>query len=217
MAKSALKLNSTQKFIEILDVYDDVVILSGGNACVIVEVEATNFELLSQEEQNAKIYAYSSLLNSLSFPIQIVIRSKQLDISSYLETLTDEAKKTTNPNLARQIGLYRAFVSELIKTNTVLDKKFYIVIPYSSLEKGVLGAKTALDKNSLHAFSDQAHAALKSKAESVRTQLSRTGLKSEILEREKVVRLFYDIFNDTPMHPLALKETPETEKGKENK
>lgn len=200
MAKTALKVNSTQKFIEVLDVFDDIVVLAGGNACIIIEVEATNFELLSAQEQDAKIYAYSSLLNSLSFSIQILIRSKQLNISTYLDSLTQESKKTTNPNLSQQILLYRNFVGELVKVNFVLDKKFYIVIPYSSLEIGVFGAKQSFDKNSQEGFSKQAKAALHSKAETIKTQLNRINLKSQILEKDKIIKLFYDIFNDMPVN-----------------
>lgn len=200
MAKTALKVNSTQKFIEIVDIYEDIVVLGGGNACIIIEVEATNFELLSQQEQDAKIYAYSALLNSLSFAIQIVIRSKQLNISSYLDSLTQEAKKTSNPALSHQIGLYRDFVAQLVKVNFVLDKKFYIVIPYSSLEKGVMGAKQSVDKNSSEGFSLQAKAALHSKAETIKSQLGRINLKSEIVAKDKIIRLFYDIFNDMPVN-----------------
>lgn len=201
MAKSALKLNSTQKFVEITDIFENIVVLHGGNACIVIEVQATNFELLSTEEQDAKIYAYSALLNSLSFPIQIVIRSKQVDISSYLNSLTVEAKKTQNPALAKQIEMYRAFIAELIKVNTVLDKKFYVVISYSALEKGALGAGQTLGKNQKDAFAISARAALHVKAETIRNQLNRIGLKSDILDKDKLVKLFYDIFNEEAIHP----------------
>ncbi|MBI3985275.1 MAG: hypothetical protein HY344_05075 [Candidatus Levybacteria bacterium] len=200
MAKSALKLNSTQKFIEIDDIVEDIIVLSSQNACIIVEVQATNFELLSQDEQNAKIYSYSALLNSLSFPIQIVIRSKQVDISSYLGLLDIEAKKTQNQALAKQIELYKDFVAELIKINTVLDKNFYIVISYSSLEKGAFGEAKALAKNSKEAFVMSARSALRVKAETIKSQLTRIGLKSEILDKDKLIKLFYDIFNEQAMH-----------------
>lgn len=201
MAKSALKLNSTQKFIEISDIFENVVVLTGGNACIIIEVQATNFELLSVEEQDAKIYSYSALLNSLSFPLQIVIKSKQVDISSYLNSLSIEAKKTQNQALSKQIEMYKDFVAELIKINTVLDKKFYIVISYSALEKGALGAREALGKNSKDAFAISARSALHVKAETIRSQLNRIGLKSDILEKDKLVKLFYDIFNEQAIHP----------------
>lgn len=198
MANSAQKSNtSTQKFIEIIDIIDDVVITSGGNACLIVEVEATNFALLSAEEQDAKIYSYAALLNSLSFPIQIVIRSKKLNIASYLKLLEEERLNSTNPDLARQIGLYKDFVEELVKVNTILDKKFYIVISYSSLEKGLSGVKEQTGVSSSQSFFlIGARASLRSKAESLHTQLRRLNLKSETLEKEKLVKTFYEIFND---------------------
>lgn len=200
MKTAALKLNSTQKFIEIIDVYEDILILSSGNATLIIEVQATNFDLLSQAEQNAKIYAYSSLLNSLSFPIQIVVRSRQLDISSYINLLDQEQTKTPNEALSKQIGLYKKFVTELVKKNTVLDKKFYIAIPYSSLEKGLLGAKQAVGADSIKNLEIQAKSALHSKADALHNQLSRIGLKSKTLVREDLLKLFYEIYNDASIH-----------------
>ena len=196
MAKSNLRSNSTQKFIEIVDVIEDVVILSGGNACVVLEVLATNFELLSKEEQDARIFSYSNLLNSLSFYVQIFIRSKKLDISSYVNSLDFEAKKTQNKLLAKNISLYKDFVADLVKVNTILEKKFYIIIPYSSLEKGAMGAAQATGKSQMENFFEEAKVVLYSKAENILNQLQRTGLKAQRLEREKIIRLFYDIFND---------------------
>lgn len=196
MAKSALKLNSTQKFIEVIDIYEEIVILSGGNAAILIEVQATNFDLLSKEEQDAKIYSYASLLNSLSFPIQIVIRSKRLDISSYLNLLEQEAQKSTKQSFADRIRAYKSFVAELIKINSVLDKKFYIVIPFYSLESGILGAKQVLDKNTINEFSKTAKSALLSKAETMHSQLTRIGLKAKTLSKEELIKVYYDIFND---------------------
>ena len=97
MNNSAQKTKATtQKFIEILDIVNDVVLLASGNACSIIEVQATNFALFSSEEQNVRVLSYSALLNSLSFSIQIFIRSKKIDISSYLRLLDDEYKKCQN-------------------------------------------------------------------------------------------------------------------------
>lgn len=197
MKNSAPKQASTQKFIEILDIVDDVVLLDGGNACLIIEVEATNFALLSPEEQDAKIYAYAALLNSLSFPIQIIIRSKRQNISNYLKLLETEKLNSKNPSLATQIGLYKDFVAELVKVNTILDKKFFIIIPYSSLEKGIVGAKEQVKVDSSQSmFVVGAKASLHSKAESLLNQLRRLSLKSQILGKEKITKLYYEIFND---------------------
>jgi hypothetical protein len=219
MATPARNQPSTQKFIEINNIVDDIVLSEGGNACIVIEVNATNFALLSPEEQDAKIYAYASLLNSLSFPIQIVIRSKKIDISNYLKLLDTEKDKTQNPNLAKQIGLYRDFVKELVKVNTVLDKKFYLIIPYSSLEKGASGAREALKGNSNQdSFIIGAKTALHSKAESVHTQLRRLNLKARTLDEEHLTKLFYDIFNDNTIdHAQPTQKTSPTATGKETK
>lgn len=208
----------TQRFIEIIDILDDIVILAGGNACLAIEVKATNFSLLSTEEQGAKIYSYASLLNALSFPVQIVIRSKKLDVSNYLKLLDNEKAKARTEELSKQIGLYRNFIQELVKVNTIIDKKFYIVIPYSSLEKGIGGAKEAIvDSSSKNNFLQGAKAALYSKAEAVHEQLNRLDLKAETLGKEKLTKLFYDIFNDEDIsHEQVEHATKPITTGKES-
>jgi len=189
--------NSTQKFIEIQDIVDDLVIMGGGYACIVLEVKATNFALLSADEQDAKIYAYAALLNSLSFPIQIIIRSKRLNISSYLKLLEDEAQQAKNPVFGKQISMYKDFISEMVKINSILDKKFYLVIYYSSLEKGIGGVSQQIGVNSEQSlFVIGAKSALHSKAENLLNQIQRINLKAEILSKEKLIKLFYEIFND---------------------
>src|SRR5579872_4236805 len=94
---------STQAFTEILDIREDIVLMKGGNACLLIELQATNFALLSSEEQDAKVFGYAGLLNSLSFPVQIVIRSKQLNIMPYIASLGDAAKNAVNEKLAKDI------------------------------------------------------------------------------------------------------------------
>lgn len=209
MKKSAQgNSTSTQKFIEIIDIADDIVITKGGNASLIIEVQATNFALLSAEEQDAKIYSYAALLNSLSFPIQIVIKSKRLNISSYLKLLEEEKIASKNPGLSQQIGLYKDFIQELVKVNTILDKKFFIVIPYSSLEKGLTGVKEQTGVSSSQSyFLIGAKASLHSKAESLHTQLRRLNLKAETLEKERLVKTFYEIFNDINIDSQQLEHT----------
>jgi hypothetical protein len=199
MAKTAPKNAApTQKFIEIIDIVDDVVIQAKENACIVIEVMATNFALLSADEQNSKIFAYAALLNSLSFPIQILIRSKRLDVSLYLKMLDAERAKAQTKTLSNQIYLYRNFVQELVKVNTILDKKFYIVIPYSSMEKELVDTKNLGENNSPKKdFASEAKAGLYTKADALQTQLNRLNLKSERLDKEKLTKLFYDIFNDS--------------------
>ena len=193
MKNTAQKIRtSTQKFIEIEDIRENIVLLSTGNACLIIEIEATNFALLSQEEQNAKLLAYSSLLNSLSFPIQIVVRSKKVDITSYIKLLDDEIMESQNKLLKNQISLYKDFIKELVKVNTVLDKKFYIVLTHSSLESGIGQNKEDFFKT--------AKAKLSSKEESINAQLQRLGLQARTLGNEDLVKLFYEIYNGDYEH-----------------
>ncbi len=194
--------SSTQKFTEIEDIKEDIALLAGGNACLVIEVQATNFTLLSVDEQHAKLVAYASLLNSLSFPIQIIIRNKRVDISSYLKFLDAEIQKTQT-SIASQtahetgeknrndyIKKYRIFVEDLIKVNTVLNKAFYVVVSYSFLEKGISGV--GVKKKD---FFLQAKTALHTKAESLLSQLERIGLKSKITDTDGLIKLFYDIYN----------------------
>lgn len=188
MKKSAQKTKATtQKFIEIVDIVDNVVLLSNGFACLVIEVQATNFALLSKEEQDVKVLSYSSLLNSLSFPIQVFIQSKKIDISSYLKLLDEEVNKSQNQLLKNQIKLYKDFVQELVKVNTVLDKKFYIAIPYSGLESGIGIGHTN--------FFMSAKSKLSSKAESLHAQLRRMNLPAKTLGKEELVKLFHEIYN----------------------
>ncbi len=198
MAKTAPKIHSTtQEFIEVQDIRDDIVMLKGSAACLVIEVQAVNFALLSQEEQRAKIYSYASFLNSLSFPIQIVIRNKRVDISSYLKLLDQEQAKTTSEKLATFIGLYRNFVQELVKVNSVLDKRFYIVVPYSYLEKGATASATPMKKGATaeEQLYEHAKQVLHTKADAIQTQLARLNLRVKVLHKEELVTIYYDVYN----------------------
>ncbi len=90
---------STQEAIPIEDIRDDLVILKDGSAALILQISALNFDLLSQREQEALIFAYGSLLNSLSFSVQIFIRSQKKDITGYLGLLEKAKDNQKNPLL----------------------------------------------------------------------------------------------------------------------
>ncbi|HLD01292.1 MAG TPA: hypothetical protein VJC10_00285 [Patescibacteria group bacterium] len=193
--------STTQKFTEIVDIVDNVVLLTGGNACAVVEVTSSNFTLLSKREQDGKIYSYASLLNSLSFPVQIIVRNKRIDISSYLKELEAAERSTQNELLELHIKLYREFVTEMVRVNVVLNKSFYIVIGYSSLEAGVQsvggmkksakGAGAAADLNT-----QAAKKSLESKANNLISQLVKLSSAAKILGREELIKLFYDVYNE---------------------
>lgn len=208
MKNTAQKNASTQQFINIRDIRENIVLLKENNACLIFEVSAVNFSLLSREEQDAKTIAYASLLNSLSFPIQILVHSKRVEIFSYVKLLTDEEKKTNNPKLKSYIGQYRLFVESMVKQTIVLDKKFYIVIPFSSLENGAKGALKNVGQKemSLKDLFEMAKTTLESKADSLVGQITRLSLQAVMLNENQLIKLFYDLYNqgETPILPEAV-------------
>lgn len=193
---------TTQEFLEIEDIIDDIVILRDGSACLVIETTAVNFGLLSAEEQDSLIYAYAQLLNSLSFPLQIVILSKRMDISSYIEHVSAEQQKQTNPVIAERLVKYKEFILSIVKENRVLEKKFYLAIPFSSLELGIKsGFKLMGKKGGLPFPKDyivpRAKTALFPKRDHLLRQLGRIGLKGRQLTTQELVELYYNIYNPT--------------------
>lgn len=193
---------STQDYLEIADIRDGVLLLKDGSAAMVIQVSAVNFGLLSEREQEAIIYAYVGFLNSLNFAVQLVIRSQKKDLSSYIALLEAEGKKQTNPLLLEQIKKYKEFVLQTVKDNNVLDKKFYITIPFSSLELGVAtttGGLLKKKKNTLplppETIVTKAKIALEPKRDHVLRQLGRLSLRARQLTTSELTDLFYDIYN----------------------
>lgn len=187
--------STTQKFIEIEDVKDDVFLLRDGSAGCIIEVGAVNYWLLSAEEQQAMIFAYANLLNSLSFPVQVLILSKKMNISSYLEYVDKKIEQQTNPNLKKILSSYKEFIKTIIKKGTVLEKRFFFVIPFSPLELGVSGVASNLNKE--YIFS-RAKTSLYPKRDHLIRLLLKIGLKPKVLYKQEIVELFYDLYNPSP-------------------
>lgn len=195
---------STQEHLEIADIKDDLVLLKNGNVSLILKTTAVNFGLLSEKEQDAIIFAYAGLLNSLTFPVQIVIRSKRSDVSTYIKLLNNQEERQTNPDLKAQIRKYKEFILATVQQNQVLDKSFYFVIPFSIMEMGTAGAISSLigkkGKNLPYQkeyILEQAKANLYPKRDHLIKQLTRLGLNARQLTTQELVELFYDIYNPT--------------------
>lgn len=204
MAADPLKIPiraSTQDHLEVEDIISDIILLKDGSAAVLLTVTALNFGLLSEREQDAMIYAYAALLNSLTYPIQLTIRSRRTDISSYLGVIDRAVQKQTTPAIKTQIENYRVFIQGLVKENNVLDKKFFVTIPFSYLELGVAKAVTgSLSRRRTLPFSkdyilERAKAALFPKRDHLIRQFSRIGLKVHQLTTQELVQLLYDWYN----------------------
>jgi hypothetical protein len=193
---------STQEHLEIEDIFDDMAILKSSGAALVIQTTAVNFGLLSETEQDAIIYAYAGMLNSLSFPIQIVVRSKRMDVSSYLESLIKWEQKQVNEKIRIQIKKYREFIASTIRENNVLDKRFYVVIPMYPEEIG-LGATSPLSvggqkkgpRYSKEYIVERAKNILLPKRDHLIRQLTRLGLKATQLSTQQLIELFYDMYN----------------------
>jgi hypothetical protein len=184
---------STQSFIEIEEIKDDVVLMKDFSAAAVIEVGAVNFWLLSTEEQSSMIYAYSELLNSLSFPVQILIISKKIDVSTYLDYLEEKINKQNVDILKKRMIGYREFIKSVIKINTVLEKRFFFVVPFSPLEMGIGGANPG-SLNKEYVFT-RAKTALYPKRDNLLRLITKIGLKGSVLQRQELTELYYNLYN----------------------
>lgn len=196
-------MKSTQDHLTIADIKDNLVLLKSGGAAMVLQTTAVNFDLLSETEQVSIIQGYAQMLNSLSFSIQIVVRSKRLDITNYLHMLDVASSHQTNPLLSNLTRKYRQFVQSLIKQNEVLEKHFFIIIPVSNLELGILTRKKEDIFKKISTI-------LGPRKEQILKQLSRVGLKAVQLDTKALLMLFYDIYNP-PSDQISLiqKMSPE--------
>lgn len=198
---------TTQDYIPIADIVDDVVLYKNGGASLVMESTSLNFALLSENEQEAVIAAYAGLLNSFNFPAQIVVRSQKKDISSYMNYLTEAEKEIKNPKLARLMGNYKNFILEAVKKKNVLSKRFYLAIPFTPYELGATQSmQTALSpgqKNTPLPFPKsyvvrKAKIALYPKRDHLIRQAGRIGLRLNPLTKDQLIELLFDIYNPDP-------------------
>ena len=226
-AKIAIRA-STQDHLDIEDVLDGIVILKDGGSALVIRTTAINFDLLSEREQEAIIYAYAGLLNSLNFPIQIVIRSQRKDVSSYLRLLEEAEVKTAKQEIKIQIQKYRQFITDTVQKNRVLDKKFYIVIPMSALELGISSTLSQSWKKVKSLPYDKEYILKKAminlypKRDHILRLLAHLGLQGRQLNTQELIQLFFNIYNpetigqtiteteqyQTPIVQISLKTTP---------
>ena len=201
MADTIIPIKSTtQIFTEIESIEQNIMLYADGSCSLVIAASAVNFGLLSEKEQDAIISAYAGLLNSLSFPIELLIRTQHKDVTAYLRLLEDQERKQTNPKLAKSIHDYRIFVASTVKEKDVLDKKFYIIVPFSSLELGASASvflgnkKRGLPYQKSYIF-EKALAALNPKRDHVVRLLNRLGLHAYQLSNEQLVRLLFITYN----------------------
>jgi hypothetical protein len=132
MAKNSVSV-STQQYLDIAEIKEDTIVMKDGTLRVVLLVSSINFALKSEDEQNAVIDSYVRFLNNLSFTLQIVIQSRELDIDNYLEYLKEKEKEQTNKLLKVQTADYVEYIKELTSLGKIMNKRFYIIVPYNPL------------------------------------------------------------------------------------
>ena len=126
--------SATQAFLEVQDIREGILLLKNNSIRGILMVSSINFALKSEEEQTAIIYAFQNFLNSLDFFCQIVIQSRNINITPYLDGLKDLEEKQTNELLREQTASYREFIKNMVVGDVVMTKNFYVVVPYNLME-----------------------------------------------------------------------------------
>jgi len=203
-----------QKHLEIKEIKDDVVVLKNKGLRAVLMTTSLNFALKSAEEQDAIIYRYQDFLNSLDFPIQIVVASRKFDISPYIQTLEQKQVKQENELLKIQTTEYIDFVNGLTEMTNIMTESFYLVIPYnpSIIKKTDFWGKL-LGKSQPKEAKEQEFQELKNnlwqRVDFVISGLNGVGTNAVPLNSEELMELFYKLYN-----PSA-KEEPELKKAKE--
>lgn len=201
-AKSA---PSTQKNLPIEEIRDNTVIMKDGSLIAVVMVSSVNFFLKSQDEQEALVAGYVQFLNTLEFPLQIVIQSRELNIEGYLAMIREAERKQTNELLKMQTADYREFVADLVELADIMTKRFYVIVPYAPLrskKKNFLNRMTeVVYPASRVVMKKEKFAKYKIELER-RTNMTISGLYSMGLENEPMVldtqhliELYYNSYN----------------------
>jgi hypothetical protein len=191
----------SQEHIPIADITEDLVIYKNGGCSIALESTSLNFSLLSEREQEAVIASYAAWLNSLTFPIQIVVRSQKKDITNYLNYLNQLSNKIKNQKLISVMSSYKKFISETIKKKNVLGKTFYIILPFSPLELGIAKSFASVTKGSKTLPFPKSYVIKKSKImlyprrDHLIRQADRLGIRMRQLSTNELIKLYYDIYN----------------------
>lgn len=202
MAKNK-SIVSSQKYLNIAEIREDTVIMRDSTLRAVLLVSSVNFALKSEDEQEAIISSYVSFLNNIDFPLQIAIQSRELDINGYLEQLRQKEKEQTNELLKIQTAEYTQYIEELVSLAKIMNKRFYVVIPYNPMtdkKKNFFSSLWEILKPAT-LIKMKEEKFLKYKAElgrrvdNVMSSLASTGLNAVQLDTQGLIELYYNTYN----------------------
>ena len=214
--KNTRQLSSapSQDFVDVIEVKEDVLVLKSGALRSVLAVSAINYDLKSSDEQDAIISSYQNFLNSIDFPLQVMIRSRKLNIDSYLEFITSKEKQQSNELLRLQITEYKAFIQQMVSVANIVDQEFYIIVPFSPIENkdngflsnlsNMLNPKKCIIEKK-EAF-DTYRSQLLQRVDHIIAGLAGIGLRIKPLQTQELIEILYDSYNPTVLDESSLGE-----------
>ncbi|MBU4315540.1 hypothetical protein KJ673_04035 [Patescibacteria group bacterium] len=193
----------TQRFLDIAEIRENAVVLKDGTLRAVIMVSSMNFALKSQEEQDATVQSYMQFLNGIDHPIQIVIQSRKINIDVYMETLKEQERTIKNDLLKTQIQDYRGFVKELVELGEIMQKRFFVVVPYDPATDKKKGFMTKLSAAIMPAsvvklnetrFKER-HDALLQRVSVIQNGLTGMSLPNVMLDTQGLIELYYSVYN----------------------
>jgi hypothetical protein len=191
---------TTQQFLEMEQIKEGVIVLKNKSLRGVIMVSSLNFALKSEDEQNATLYQFQNFLNSLDFSIEIVVQSRRLNITGYLDRLKEAEKAQETELLKIQTTDYRKFIGDLIGGGAVMSKSFFAVVPFTLIEIPSLrhkkgpSAKEAAIALTKERF-QQAKSQLWQRMEFVALGLRRCGLQCTPLNTTELIELFWGLYH----------------------
>lgn len=211
-AFSGAKTNptSTQNVLQIAEIRDGIVIMNDGTFRSVIMAKSINFDLMSPQEREGVEVGYQAFLNSLYFDIQIFMRSTKIDLRPYLEKLDKIRSEHDNMLLAMLMEDYINYVNDLSMQTNIMDKNFYIVIPYQAkvdIQKAIAQSKnffTGLTgifrPKQQHVVINEkdletAKTELRNRVQAVMAGLQQCGVQSLPLDTQELIELYYESYN----------------------
>ncbi len=201
--KNAKNAQSTQGHLNFAEIRDGVVVMRDGSLRMIIICSPTNYDLKSAGEKEAIEFAYQGFLNGLHFPIQISIQSRVIDLDGYLGMLDKLLSEQPNPLLAGLMEDYIFNIKELLSTVNIMDKKFFVIVPYFAAEaskenvfKQLASSFSASKDTTQSSAQYQQHKRdLMERVSSVAQGLGNIGVRAAVLKTQEIIELFYGSYN----------------------
>ncbi len=216
--KAQTNQTTTQKSLLFSELRDSMIIMADGSYRAVIACESINFDLMSNREREGVEYSYQNFLNSLNFPIQILVRSQRVDITPYIEKLQNIRRTQDNMLLGVLMDDYIMFIADLAEQANIMDKSFYIVVPYSAggeggkiVEQGkgffgkLFGSTGPVVTKIDQASYEKAKTEIGNRVSVVTSGLFQLGVRAVQLKTKELGELYYNMYNpDTAVNqPLG--------------